>query len=92
MANHERIEELLKHIRTLRGLVDYHKRILLSCGHCAMLEAGTVHTCDECAIHKVLEECPTVHQLNDSYLAALEESLRLLKIELDVECAKLQQL
>lgn len=91
MANHEKIEQLLKHIGTIRSLINYHKRMMIGCGHGAVVIDGEAHTCEECNLRKALGECPTVAQLDNGYLAALEESLRLLKVELNVECAKLQQ-
>ena len=62
----QRIHNLESHAQVLRGLINYHKRMMM------MGESG-------CGAS---EKCPKATILNDVYLEALEESLRLIEREI----------
>lgn len=60
------------HAQVLRGLIDYHKRVTMFAG------LG----CEGNNTDKSV--CPRITVLNDVYLGALEESLRLIEERIDM--------
>lgn len=67
LTEQERIGKLESHVVVIRGLMNYHKRMV------APLKDSP------CAGEEI---CPVIKFENDLYLEALEESLRLLEGEL----------
>lgn len=67
-----------RHSQVLRGLINYHKRMMLM----SACYTGDTKTC-EATMCKRAEanngECPKTAAYNDLYLGALEESLRLIE-------------
>lgn len=62
----DRKKELESHAQVLRGLINYHKRMVM------------ISTCTE----NENKECPKATFMNDVYLGALEESLKLIEREI----------
>lgn len=60
-------EELEKHISVIKGLINYHKRMVMPLGDTPCFEK---------------DGCPVIRFENDVYLKALEASLELIEREL----------
>ena len=75
----ERQERLDLYAHVLRGLINYHRRMMMG-GGCYSCDHGNATLCKTAEANK--GECPTVAVKNDCYLGALEESLRLIEQEL----------
>ena len=75
----ERQERLDLYAHVLRGLINYHKRMMMG-GGCYSCDHGNATLCKTAKANK--GECPTVTVKNDCYLGALEESLRLIEQEI----------
>lgn len=75
--NKAEIERLEGYVPILRGLISYHKRMMLP-GACYVRdpETGDWGMCRRAEGNN--GECPKTTVLNDAYLGALEESLRLI--------------
>ena len=80
MEANKRVESLEAYSHVLRGLINYHKRMMLmdTC-YLRDSESGGYRPCK-----KVDEKgkCPRETAMNDLYLGALEESLRLIEKEI----------
>ena len=75
-----RKEQLEGYAQILRGLINYHKRMMLA-GPCYVRnETGKHEPCKTAESNN--GECPKTTILNDSYLGALEESLSLIEKEI----------
>lgn len=77
----ERLEQLERYAMILRGLISYHKRMILP-GACYVSnpQTGKLGICERAEANN--GECPKTTVLNDTYLGALEESLRLINEEI----------
>ena len=77
----EDLERLEGYVPILRGLISYHKRMMLM-GSCYIRdpETGEYENCKRAEANN--GECPRTTVLNDVYLGALEESLRLINEEI----------
>lgn len=76
----KRTEQLEGYAQVLRGLINYHKRMMLT-GPCYVKgEDGNHEICRTAESNN--GECPKANVLNDAYLGALEESLRLIEKEI----------
>jgi hypothetical protein len=77
----ERLEQLESYAMILRGLISYHKRMMcMAASPCQYSEAGEWKTCERAKANN--GECPKATVMNDWYLGALEESLRLINDEI----------
>lgn len=77
----ERLVQLESYAMILRGLISYHKRMMLM-GSCYIRDPGTGEY-ENCKRGEANNgECPRTTVLNDVYLGALEESLRLINEEI----------
>ena len=66
------------HAQVLRGLINYHKRMMLM----SACYTGDTNTCEATMCQRAEAnngECPKTTVYNDVYLGALEESLRLIE-------------
>ena len=83
MDRKERLERLEGYIPILRGLISYHKRMMLvgsqPCQQCNG-NTGEWELCKNAEENH--KECPKASALNDWYLGVLEESLRLMSEEI----------
>ena len=79
----ERLKQLEGYAMILRGLISYHKRMMvMGAQPCQKYNADT----NECVVCKDAAEnngeCPKATAMNDCYLGALDESLRLINNEI----------
>ena len=77
----ERLDRLEGYVPILRGLINYHKRMMLM-GPCYVPDPVTkeFEVCPRALQNK--GACPKTTAMNDVYLGALEESLRLIEKEI----------
>lgn len=84
--DNERLDKLEGYVPILRGLISYHKRMMCVCGspcYATNRETGEWEYCKKAVANN--NECPKATGLNDWYLGALEESLRLMEKEIAIE-------
>ena len=78
-----RAERLESYVPILRGLISYHKRMMvLAASPCHYSESGEWKNSERAADNN--GECPKATVLNDVYLGALEESLMLIEREIAI--------
>lgn len=77
-------KKLIQHASVIRGLINYHKRMLLTFGNCSKVnvETKSAKSCTECEMRSENGQCPSAMFANDIYLGALEEALRLIEAEI----------
>lgn len=78
------VEKLKRNAQVIRGLISYHKRMLLPfCGFLKVdKDTKDVKSCADSGMLTEKGECPSVMFANDIYLGALEEALRLMEEEI----------